>query len=521
MSSVWAGWRAPVGAGAALALAAAVVVPAHATGTATAPPSETPAATWTTPDPSVSQPPAVVAEDVAANEAARITRTIDRDGQLIIRTREVSGNDEAQEAVRSAQGKEDLLAVEVDDRVQASAVPAPNDAYFDSLWGLSDINILDAWSRSTGAGVTVAVLDSGVEASHPDLVGQVLSGFNTTGDGRSPQDDANGHGTHVAGTIAAVRNNGIGVAGVAPDAKILPVTVLDEDGGGYVSDVADGISWAADHGAKVINMSLGGDSSSASVTTAVAYAKQKGVTLVAAAGNESQSSASFPAALDDVIGVAALAKPGTSLASYSNHGPGVDVSAPGSQILSTTDYTYQYFSGTSMASPHVAGVAALVLSLSPSANVKSTITSTAVDMGAAGYDNTYAYGALDAAAAVGAVPASVPTTSTPTPSTPTTTPSPTPTTTPSEPAIPEQQAQTISAPSKVKVGTKKKLAKKSDEGVAVKKWKSKTSKYCSVKHPGSKWKLKAKKKGTCKVKVVVPATDEYLKLKTTFKIKIK
>ncbi|WP_309238145.1 S8 family serine peptidase [Actinoplanes aureus] len=299
-----------------------------------------------------------------------------------------------------------VLSVETDVPVRALA---GSDPYRSSQWDLVKIGATRAWGVSTGAGVTVAVIDTGVDGAHPDLRGKVLAGYDTIGDVAGGDSDENGHGTHVAGTIAALTGNGVGVSGVAPGARILPVKALGADGSGWMSDTAEGIVWAADHGAQVINMSLGTADQMGAVTAAVAYARSKGVTVVAAAGNERTkgSPVSYPAADPGVIAVAAT-DAADRYAYYSTAGAYVDLAAPGSVILNTFPTSlerrgYGTMSGTSMAAPHVAAAAALVKAYRPAATpdqIEQTLERSAVDLGARGFDRDYGYGRLDAAAAL-------------------------------------------------------------------------------------------------------------------------
>lgn len=260
----------------------------------------------------------------------------------------------------------------------AKSAKAPNDPDYSKQWNLQAIGIESAWQKTKGKGVTVAVIDTGVSAV-PDLdADRIVTGYDFVNDRTESLDD-NGHGTHVAGTIAQSTNNGLGVAGVAYEAKIMPLKVLSAWGGGTTADIAEAIRWATDNGANVINMSLGGGGESKIMREAIDYAHQKGVTIVAAAGNSRRSTAEYPARYEHVIGVSALGQDNKK-AGYSNYGPGVDISAPGgafdyyakdrsSGILQNTiasqsgDSIFDYFQGTSMASPHVAGVAALIHSL--------------------------------------------------------------------------------------------------------------------------------------------------------------
>ena len=244
---------------------------------------------------------------------------------------------------------------------EAIAVGGVNDYYFVNSyqWALSTIQAPQAWDLTTGCStVSVAVLDTGVDVSHPDLSGKVVGNINYSSSGTVS--DVYGHGTHVAGIAAAATNNGQGVAGLGYDSTILNVKVMGDDGVGTYSAVAYGIVWAADHGARVINMSLGGTSSSSTLQDAVNYAWGKGVVLVAAAGNNGNSVPFYPAYFQNVIAVASTG-PTDTLSPYSNRGDWVDVAAPGGSIWSTKpNNSYGSLSGTSMASPHVAGLAALV-----------------------------------------------------------------------------------------------------------------------------------------------------------------
>ena len=268
------------------------------------------------------------------------------------------------------------------------AYGTPNDPMYPKQWNMKMLNVEQAWEKATGDGAIVAVIDTGVAyedykdgkgAYHrvPDLANtKFVPGYDFIDDDEHPNDD-NGHGTHVAGTIAQATNNKLGVAGIAYNAKIMPLKVLSKQGYGSVADIAEAIEFAADHGANVINMSLGGPFPSKIMQEAVEYAYKKGVTIICAAGNESRNRASYPALYQYAIGVSSVG-PNGELAPYSNYGEGTDIAAPGgnkqlgeeSGVLQNTigrmDPTkdgYEYFQGTSMAAPHVAGVAALIVSL--------------------------------------------------------------------------------------------------------------------------------------------------------------
>lgn len=330
-----------------------------------------------------------------------------------------------------------------------SAGAATDDPLRDKLYGLDQVHAEQAWSSSRGAGTVVAVVDTGVDLGHPDLKGRLVPGADfvcgeqkgSCGDGSWKGQDGEGqepdvHGTHVAGTIAATADNGIGVAGVAPDAKVMPIKVL-EDGSGTNEDIAEGIRYAADHGADVINLSLGGLPGTqifsilgldTTMKDAIQYARDKGTLTVAAAGNTSTLLCNDPAFSSDSICVGATDK--NEMKSYFSELPvtfrGKGVAAPGGSgrllggdcsedILSTvprgtgTDECgegkdYAAFAGTSMATPHVAGVAAILFGQDRSmANVERAILSTSRHplLGArGGYSALYGRGIVDAQAAV-------------------------------------------------------------------------------------------------------------------------
>jgi hypothetical protein len=286
---------------------------------------------------------------------------------------------------------------EVDRLVPPALVP--NDTYYGSEWHLQKINAPTAWNTSVGTGVTVAILDSGIDATHPDLVGQLVPGWNFY-DNNSNTADVYGHGTLVAGTVAALGNNGLGVAGVAWGAKLMPVRVTDTSGVGTLSAFANGLTYAADHGARVANLSFPVQSSS-STQTAAQYFKNKGGVVFNSAGNY--------AALDSTPASNALVSVSATgstdiLASWSSYGPYVDLSAPGVGIWTTSlGGGYSAVSGTSFSSPLSAGVAALMMSVNPSlapSQIVSLLESSAVDLGTAGYDYSYGYGRVNAGAAV-------------------------------------------------------------------------------------------------------------------------
>lgn len=226
-------------------------------------------------------------------------------------------------------------------------------------WGVARVNAEGAWSRGVdGRGVKVAVVDTGIDCAHPDLAANCAGGYNAIDSGKPPTDD-NSHGTHVAGTIAAVKD-GKGVVGVAPAAKLYAVKVLDGDGGGSLTSIIKGIVWTGRNGMQVANMSLGSPVGSVFMRLAVLYAKSKGVVIVAAAGN-SGGSVGYPAAYEDAIAVGA-SDSGDKLADFSSRGKQVDFIAPGVDVESSVPGgKHDRYSGTSMATPHMAGLAALAV----------------------------------------------------------------------------------------------------------------------------------------------------------------
>ncbi|MCE5314589.1 MAG: S8 family peptidase [Armatimonadota bacterium] len=261
------------------------------------------------------------------------------------------------------------------------AMAEPDDAYYSKQWDMEMINMPDAWELQTGSSdVTVAVVDSGV-ADHPELVGRKITGYDFIDDDDDPSNDGAGHGTHVAGTIAAQGDNGEGICGICWDnVKVMPVRVLDDDGGGTTAIAIEGLDYALDNGADVVNMSYGGYGDDEDEHAKLQELDDAGIILVAAAGNEATSLKSYPAAFEEVIAVSAVG-PDESLAYYSNYGSWIDIAAPGGDLSSgddadgiwsttvtwaddssTATYGYESWQGTSMACPHVAGAAALMLS---------------------------------------------------------------------------------------------------------------------------------------------------------------
>jgi type VII secretion-associated serine protease mycosin len=282
----------------------------------------------------------------------------------------------------------------------------PNDAlYADYQWNLPATRTESGWQMAEqGEEVIVAVIDTGVDLNHPDLKNRLVEGYNVYTEGSDANDDV-GHGTHVAGIIAAEINNYEGIAGMAPNTRIMPVKVLDSSGAGSTYAVAQGIIWAADHGAKVINLSLGNYAEAQFLHDAIRYAYDRDVVLVAATGNDHTESPGYPAAYEEVIAVGATDSNG-QIAQFSNYGAYVDVAAPGVSIASTyPGNQYAALSGTSMASPHAAALAAMIRSVNPSLSNKQVmdlLRSTSTDLGEAGHDVYYGYGQIDVTRALSA-----------------------------------------------------------------------------------------------------------------------
>ncbi len=280
------------------------------------------------------------------------------------------------------------------------AALTPTDPYYPNEWHASKINAPSAWNSSKGMGVTIAILDSGVDGSHPDLVGSLVPGWNIY-DNNSDTRDVYGHGTKVAGAAAAIGNNGVGVAGIAFSAKLMPVRVSDTSGSALSSSLAQGLTWAADHGARVANMSYMGLSCSSTVLNGATYFRNKGGVVVGSGGN---TGATVSCSGSDALTEVASTNSADARSSFSSYGPFIDLAAPGEGIYTTTmGGGYGAVSGTSFSAPITAGAYALMMATNPSLAPKTLdqiVFSTALDLGSAGWDQYYGWGRLDAAAAV-------------------------------------------------------------------------------------------------------------------------
>ncbi|MCZ7382873.1 MAG: S8 family peptidase [Candidatus Methanoperedens sp.] len=293
--------------------------------------------------------------------------------------------------------------IEEDAQVQIAGKPTqPPQPPQQITWGIARVKAPEIWNNSTGKNVKIAVLDTGISSNHPDLT--VSGGINLVGKLKNNKwNDDNGHGTHVAGIIAA-RNNSIGVVGVAPDAQLYAVKVLDAYGNGYISDVIEGIDWAVQNDMNVVSMSLGTAAYSQALNDSTANAYKAGILLVAAAGNGGDGNLStddvlYPAKFDSVIAVSAVDYNNIAPV-WSADGTEVELAAPGVDIFSTwLNGGYANESGTSMAAPFVSGVVALVksknLSMTPQ-EIREALAYNAIDLGDAGKDRIYGFGLVQA-----------------------------------------------------------------------------------------------------------------------------
>jgi|GEM_PF-5183701 len=269
-----------------------------------------------------------------------------------------------------------VVSIEIDQvatATQSEEPTPPNDPRYGEQWALPVVGLPEAWENLPSRTVTIAVIDSGICANHPDLQGRILPGYDFVDDDSDPT-DVFGHGCGVAGVIAANSNNGQGIAGVAPNAMIMPLRVLDANGQGSYSNIANAIIYAVDNGADIINLSLAGPSSSAILEAAVAYAVDSGVVVIAAAGNFGMERAFYPAAYPSVIAVGSVDPVTLQRSSFSNFGADIDVWAPGRDILTTSmSGDYEFVSGTSFAAPIVAGITAMSEAMNAPLNTEDGI----------------------------------------------------------------------------------------------------------------------------------------------------
>ncbi len=358
-----------------------------------------------------------IVDVVAPGQPLRVVTTRTGDGgRPLVAGAPVSSRSQAVALVERALRDPDVDTVSMASRARATA---SNDPLRSRQWGMSRLQAETLWRTADGRATSrtpravVAVVDTGVDATHPDLRGNVLPGIDLVDPGTSAA-DPNGHGTHVAGVVAAVAGNRRGVVGLAPRAAVLPVRVLEADGSGYSDVIANGIIRAADRRPQVVNLSLGLGVDDPAIRRAVAYAQRRGVLVVAAAGNSAcpllLRPTEYPAAYSGVVGVGSVDR-SLAASSFTSCGSWVDVAAPGGDVWSTVPTrnrlgcasAYCSLSGTSMAAPHVAAAAALAMSRRgwSASTVAARIERTARDLGPRGKDQTYGAGLLDARAVVG------------------------------------------------------------------------------------------------------------------------
>ena len=340
----------------------------------------------------------VTEAEVAAVLKRHMSREIGRIDRLGLRIIETpAGLGGLVNASIAAQPRVELAEL---DRAYAPRETTPNDTYYGYAWHLPKIGAPVAWDFSMGAGVTVAVVDAGVDAAHPDLAGRLVPGWNTASDSADTS-DLTGHGTRVAGVIGAATDNATGVAGLTWDSAIMPMRVTDSpDGVAYGTEIVAAIVWAADNGARVANLAYSMPTNG-SIAAAAEYMRSLGGVVVMPSGNDGLY---FPNADVSSVILVSATDSGDLVTTWSNTGTNIDLSAPGASIVTTNKGGgYTSTSGTSYASPMVAGVAALVIAANPSLSadeIEQILEDSAVDLGAPGYDGSYGHGRVDADAAV-------------------------------------------------------------------------------------------------------------------------
>jgi len=384
----------------------------------------------------------------ARNIAAALgTRDVEEIPHLGVHILELPSSADEKALVRAFHAQPEVEFAELDRLVEPADV-IPNDPWYAGAeWHLPKIAAPSAWSTTTGSSnLIVAILDTGVDASHPDLAGNLVAGWNVF-DKNTDTTDVHGHGTNVAGTVGARTNNALGVASMCWNCKLMPIRISDASGYATYSDTASGLTWAADHGAKVANISYIVSGSSA-VTTAAKYFQDKGGVVTVSAGNYS----TFDSANDNPYILTVSATNINDLHSdFSNYGNNIDVSAPEGVYTTARGGGYAYAGGTSFSAPIVAGIAALVWSANPAltpTQVQNIVKQSADDLGAPGWDIYFGSGRVNAARAV-AMAGGAPM---PSPS-PTASPTPTPLPSPSPTPIRDTTPPTIAVTSPVNGGT--------------------------------------------------------------------
>lgn len=318
-----------------------------------------------------------------------------------VKTIEVPSGESTSAYINKLENQPNIVHVEPDYAMNRSATL--NDPLYSEQWYHQTIGTEDAWKVTTGSNnIIVAVIDDGIDLHHRDLINQIISPYDVVLNSKSRISIGEGHGTHVSGIIASTMNNGLGGTGIASNVKIMPINVFDGDSALY-SDVITGIQYAIDHHADIINLSIGGTESSKMLNDAIQRAYKAGILVVAAAGNDGENVYDYPAAYDHVLAVSATDE-SDKIADFSNYGRDIDLAAPGTNIYSTLPYNqYDYMSGTSMATPVVAGVAALVWSANSAFTndqIEAQLYKTADDLGPRGKDIYYGNGRVNASKAV-------------------------------------------------------------------------------------------------------------------------
>lgn len=392
---------------AAVALAAAMLP--HPGGAQAAPPERSAAGPWAKgrvlvmPNPGLSEAELGKIVGPEGGKARKLTDS----GLYVV---ELPGNASEKAVAARLAHNPHLKFAELDQAVDAAFVP--NDPYLGSQWHTARINAPAAWDLATGTGVTIAIADTGVEATHPDLADRLVAGYNFH-DSNTNTSPVTGHGTWVSGAAAATLNNGQGVAAVAGGARIMPLRVTDTTGYGYWSEIASAITYAADRGARVISLSFETLLPSSAVMNAAAYMKSKNGLVVIAAGNSGADPGY--ARNSNVIAVSATERDDT-LASFSSYGSYVTIAAPGRDVYTTgLNGTYTLGYGTSFSAPIVAGTVALMMAANPklsNAGIEKLLYANVDDLGTAGWDKYFGYGRVNAGAAVAAAAAAVSTTDT-------------------------------------------------------------------------------------------------------------
>lgn len=350
--------------------------------------------------------PPVAVHAGTADTPVTVAYTVETADGPQVRTEHAPTPEAARTRIAELSARADVTAAEIDVPMR----PLATDTHRAQQWGLTRLSADEVWASADACGQIIAVVDSGVDGNHPDLQGVLLRGVDLVRTGTDGRYDPSGHGTHVAGIAAAATGNGRGIAGLAIGARLLPISVEDAHGFMSAGRVAQGVLWAVDNGASVINLSLGGDVEARVLEVALAEAVRRGVVVVAAAGNANKSGNPriWPGASPHTIAVAAVNADDTH-ADFSSTGDWVDLAAPGEAILSTTLTGlghYRYESGTSMAVPLVSATAAILQARDPSltpAEIRRLLVDTAEDLGAPGWDEEFGHGLVDPVAALARV----------------------------------------------------------------------------------------------------------------------